>query len=96
MKQNSFLFIFTFLLIQTNFIYAKDIKSTAKIKPEIKSIVIIKPEIIYDENIKYEKTEEYKIPETVEKKKYDFGFDLDINKEEKTINYWKVDVKTNF
>lgn len=96
MKQNSFLFIFTFLLIQINFIYAKDIKSTAKIKPEIKSIVIIKPEIRYDENIKYEKIEEYKIPETVEKKKYDFGFDLDINKEEKTINYWKVDVKTNF
>jgi hypothetical protein len=96
MKKNSFLFIFTFLLIQTNFIYAKDIKSTAKIKPEIKSIVIIKPEIRYDENIKYEKIDEYKIPETVEKKKYDFGFDLDINKEEKTINYWKVDVKTNF
>ena len=96
MKKNSFLFIFTFLLIQANFIYAKDIKSTAKIKPEIKSIVIIKPEIIYDENIKYEKTEEYKIPESLEKKKYDFGFDLDINKEEKTINYWKVDVKTNF
>ena len=86
MKKNSFLFIFTFLLIQTNFIYAKDIKSTAKIKPEIR----------YDENIKYEKIDEYKIPETVEKKKYDFGFDLDINKEEKTINYWKVDVKTNF
>jgi hypothetical protein len=96
MKKNSFLFIFTFLLIQTNFIYAKDIKSTAKIKPEIKSIVIIKPEIRYDENIKYEKIDEYKIPETVEKKKYDFGFDLDINKEERTINYWKVDIKTNF
>ncbi len=96
MKKSSFLFIFTFLLIQANFIYAKDIKSTAKIKPEIKSIVIIKPEIKYDENIKYEKIEEYKIPETAEKKKYDFGFDLDINKEERTINYWKVDVKTNF
>lgn len=82
--------------MQTNFIYAKNIKSTAKIKPEIKSIVIVKPEIRYDENIKYEKIEEYKIPEIVEKKKYDFGFDLDINKEEKTINYWKVDVKTNF
>ena len=32
----------------------------------------------------------------IEKKKYDFGFDLDINKEERTINYWKIDVKTNF
>lgn len=96
MKKNSFLFIFTFLLIQTNFIYAKEIKSTVETKPKIKSIVIIKPEIEYDENIKYEKIEEYKIPEVVEKKKYDFGFDLDINKEERTINYWKVDVKTNF
>ncbi len=96
MKKNSFLFIFTFLLIQTNFIYAKNIKSTVETKPKIKSIVIIKPEIEYNENIKYEKIEEYKIPETIEKKKYDFGFDLDINKEERTINYWKVDVKTNF
>ena len=96
MKKYSFLFIFTFLLIQTNFIYAKNIKSTVETKPKIKSIVIIKPEIEYNENIKYEKIEEYKIPETIEKKKYDFGFDLDINKEERTINYWKIDVKTNF
>jgi hypothetical protein len=96
MKKKSFLFIFTFLLIQTNFIYAKEIKSIIEPKPNIKSIVIIKPEIEYDENIKYEKTEEYKIPVIIEKKKYDFGFDLDINKEERTINYWKVDVKTNF
>ena len=96
MKKNSFLFISILLLIHTHFIYAKDIKSSVEIKPKIKSIVIIKPEIEYDENIKYEKIEEYKIPEIVEKKKYDFGFDLDINKEEKTINYWKVDVKTNF
>ena len=67
MKKNSFLFIFTFLLIQTNFIYAKDIKSTAKIKPEIKSIVIIKPEIRYDENIKWEETATYNVA-------LDFGF----------------------
>ena len=96
MKKNSFLFIFTFLLIHTDFIYAKEIKSTVEINPKIKSIVIIKPEIEYNENIKYEKIEEYKIPEVVEKKKYDFGFDLDINKEERTINYWKIDVTTNF
>ena len=87
MKKNSFLFIFTSLIILATFINAKE---------EIKSTVIIKPEIRYDENIKYEKIDEYKIPETVEKKKYDFGFDLDINKEERTINYWKVDIKTNF
>jgi len=86
MKKNSFLFIFTSLITLASFVNAKDIKST----------VIIKPEINYDESVKYEKTEEYKIPITIEKKKYDLGFDLDINKEERTINYWKVDIKTNF
>ena len=30
------------------------------------------------------------------KKKYDFGFDMNINKEERTIDYWKIDIKTNF
>mgnify|MGYP000199108846 CR=1 FL=1 len=69
MKKYSFLFIFTFLLIHTDFINAKEIKSIIEPKPNIKSIVIIKPEIIYDENIKYEKIDEYKVPEIVEKKK---------------------------
>ena len=105
MKKNFFL-ILILTLLPTTFINAKEIKSVVKIKSktksrpkaksEIESIIKIKPEINYNENIKYEKIEEYKIPETIEKKKYDFGFDLDINKEERTINYWKVDVKTNF
>ena len=60
-------------------------------------MVKIKPEINYDENFKYEKVEEYKEPEEKEyKKKYDFGFDMNINKEERTIDYWKIDLKTNF
>ena len=86
MKKKSFLFIFTSLIVLASFVNAKDINST----------VIIKPEINYDENIKYEKAEEHSIPVIIEKKKYDLGFDLDINKEERTINYWKVDIKTNF
>ena len=87
MKKKSFLFIFTSLLILASFVNAKEIKST---------VILNKPEINYDESVKYEKTEEYSIPVIIEKKKYDFGFDLDINKEERTINYWKIDVTTNF
>ncbi len=84
--KKSFLLIFI-LLLTNNYIYAKEIKSVVKIKPEIK----------YDENIKYEKVEEYKEPQEQEyKKKYDFGFDMNINKEERTIDYWKIDIKTNF
>jgi divalent metal cation (Fe/Co/Zn/Cd) transporter len=86
MKKISFLLILnSFILLTTT--YAKDIKS----------VVIVKPEINYDENIKYEKTEEFMREEKkAYKEKYDFGFDLNINKEERTIDYWKVDVKTNF
>lgn len=70
---------------------------TATYANSIKSVVIVKPETKYDENIKYEKTEEFIQEEKkVYKEKYDFGFDLNINKEERTIDYWKVDVKTNF
>lgn len=87
MKINSFLLIFTFLLITIDSSYAKEIESIVKIKPEIK----------YDENLKYEKIEEYKsTEEKVSVKDFDFGFDMNINREEKTIDYWKIDVKTNF
>ena len=87
MKINSFLLIFTFLLIMIDSSYAKEIESIVKIKPEIK----------YDENLKYEKIEEYKSTEDkVSVKDFDFGFDMNINREERTIDYWKIDVKTNF
>lgn len=87
MRKASFLLIFISSLILTNTVYAK----------QVKSVVIIKPEIKYDENIKYEETKEFrKEEEKAYKEKYDFGFDMNINKEERTIDYWKVDVKTNF
>ena len=87
MKINSFLLIFTFLLITIDSSYAKEIESIVKIKPEIK----------YDENLRYEKIEEYKsTEEKVSAKNFDFGFDMNINREERTIDYWKIDVKTNF
>lgn len=87
MKRIPFLLIFISSLTLTNAVYAK----------QVKSVVIIKPEIKYDENIKYEETKEFrKEEEKTYKEKYDFGFDMNINKEERTIDYWKVDLKTNF
>ena len=87
MKKIPFLLIFISLLTLTNIIYAK----------QVKSVVIIKPKIKYDENIRYEKTKEFiEEEEKAYKKKYDFGFDMNINREERTIDYWKIDVKTNF
>ena len=75
----------------------KKSKSTTKVKPVIDSIIKIKPEIRYDENLKYEQINKYVLPEDKKNgNKFDFGFDIDINQEERTIEYWKVDVKTNF
>ena len=105
MKKRFFLTLIL-VFLPTGFINAKEIKSVVKIKsktksipqvkPEIESIIKIKPEINYNENIKYEKIPEYKLEETQSKSNFDFGFDIEINQEEKTIDYWKVDVKTNF
>ncbi|AXX88669.1 hypothetical protein CKA55_10415 [Arcobacter suis] len=87
MKKKSFLLIPTSLLILTNSIYAKEIESIVKIKPEIK----------YDENIKYEKIEDYRsFEENKNKNDFNFGIDVDINKEERTIDLLRIDVQTNF
>ena len=105
MKKRFFLTLIL-VFLPTGFINAKEIKSVVKIKsktksiPQVKSetesIIKIKPEINYNENINYEKIPEYKLEETQSKSNFDFGFDININQEEKTIDYWKVDVKTNF
>ena len=95
MKKRFFLTLIL-VFLPTSFINAKEIKSVVKIKSKTKSIPQVKPEINYNENIKYEKIPEYKVEETQSKSNFDFGFDIDINQEEKTIDYWKVDVKTNF
>lgn len=78
MKKTSFLLILIF-----NSLEAKPIESIIKLNPEIK----------YDENLRYEKIEEYKLNnEEEDKKDFDFGFNLDINKEEKTIDGIKFDL----
>ena len=66
-------------------------------KTNIDSILKIKPEINYDENLKYQEINKYKESNDKEiKSNYDFGFYLDVNKEERTINSIKIDVGTNF
>lgn len=65
---------------------------------EIESILKIKPEIKYDENLKYEEINKYKENQDLTEKynKYDFGFDININKELRTIESIKIDIGTNF
>jgi hypothetical protein len=87
----SFLFIFTFITICSA--YSKE----NHMKTNIDSILKIKPEINYDENLKYQEINKYKESYDKEiKSNYDFGFYLDVNKEERTINSIKIDVGTNF
>lgn len=79
------IFTLHFLLIPS--IYAK----------EIESILKIKPEMIYDKNLKYEEINKYKEKKSNEiKSDYDFGINIDINKELMTIEGFKIDVGTKF
>ena len=63
----------------------------------IESVLKIKPPIKYYEYKKYEQMLKYKIPKDKEEEsKYDFGIDVDINKELMTIDKLKIDVGTKF
>ncbi|MFW2524675.1 hypothetical protein ACN5O8_03005 [Aliarcobacter butzleri] len=89
--KNKKLFIINIFLIST--IYAQEIDSVLRIKPEPKYEDILK----YNQNVKYEDILEYK--EKTEKEKesnYSFGFNLDINRELMTIEGFKIDVGTKF
>lgn len=87
----SFLFTFTFITISSA--YSKE----NHLETNIDSILKIKPEIKYDKNLKYQEINKYKESKDEEiKSNYDFGFYLDVNKEERTINSIKIDVGTNF
>ncbi|MDY3200263.1 MAG: hypothetical protein RBQ84_04865 [Arcobacter sp.] len=69
-KYLKLIFTLHFLLIPS--IYAKEIKSILKIKPEVK----------YDENLKYKEINKYKEKKNNDiKSNYDFGINIDINKE---------------
>lgn len=80
------IFILFFLFVPS--VFAQEIESVLKIKPQIK----------YDENIKYKEINKYKEKYYDEgiKFNYDFGIYLDVNKELMTIEGIKIDVGTNF
>ena len=63
----------------------------------ISSILKIKPEIKYDENLKYQEINKYTETKDKEiKSNYDFGVDVDVNRELRTLDSFKIDVGTNF
>ena len=73
-----------------NYVEKISISSNKKIDSNINSKALF-------QQSNYEKIEEYKSTEDkVSVKDLDFGFDMNINREERTIDYWKIDVKTNF
>lgn len=89
--KNKKLFIINFFFIST--IYAQEIDSVLRIKPEPKYEDILK----YNQNVKYEDILEYKEKTEEEKESdYSFGFNLDINRELMTIEGFKIDVGTKF
>ncbi|AXX93882.1 hypothetical protein [Arcobacter ellisii] len=85
--KKKFIIISTIFFIFVDFLYAENIESVLKIKPEIK----------YNENLKYEEINKYKENKDFEiKSNYDFGINIDINKELMTIDGIKIDVGTKF
>jgi hypothetical protein len=89
--KNKKLFIINLFFIST--IYAQEIDSVLRIKPEPKYEDILK----YNQNVKYEDILEYKEKTEEEKESdYSFGFNLDINRELMTIEGFKIDVGTKF
>ncbi|MBU0924111.1 hypothetical protein KKG81_04440 [bacterium] len=93
MKIHSSSLIFILTLITISSVYSKE----NNLETNIDSILKIKPEINYSENLKYQEINKYKESKNKEiKSHYDFGFNLDVNKEERTIEGIKIDVGTNF
>ncbi|ABV66405.1 hypothetical protein Abu_0120 [Aliarcobacter butzleri RM4018] len=91
MKKRKLFIIINLFFIST--IYAQEIESVLRIKPEPKYEDILK----YNQNVKYEDILEYKEKTEEEKESdYSFGFNLDINRELMTIEGFKIDVGTKF
>ncbi|MDY0051464.1 MAG: hypothetical protein RBR65_02890 [Aliarcobacter sp.] len=89
----SSIFILTFLNISS--LNAMD--SFHDQETNISSILKIKPEIKYDENLKYQEINKYTETKDKEiKSNYDFGVDVDVNRELRTLDSFKIDVGTNF
>ena len=63
----------------------------------IDSILKIKPQTKYYEDLKYQEIKKYQDLNDKEiKSDYEFNFNIDINKEERTIDGIKIDIGTHF
>lgn len=68
-----------------------------QLEPNIDSILKIKPPTNYYQSLKYQEIKKYQdVKDNEVKSDYDFGFNLDINKEEHTIDGIKIDIGTHF
>ena len=93
MKTHSSLLIFILTLIASSCAYSEE----KTLETNIDSILKIKPEIKYNENLKYQDINKYKESKNKDiESNYDFGFNLDVNKEERAIDSIKIDIGTNF
>lgn len=88
MKEGRILLISLLFILTT---YAQNVESILKIKPE-QQYNILK----YNPNIKYEDILKYQEKAEEKDNKYDFGFNLDVNRELMTIEGFKIDIGTKF
>ena len=73
--------------IQNHYPFVSNIDSILKIKPQTK----------YYEDLKYQEIKKYQDLNDKEiKSDYEFNFNIDINKEERTIDGIKIDIGTHF
>lgn len=92
MKNILFISFFTFFSSVT--FACQNIKEK---KSENKELILkLKPEIIYDENSKYEEPKIYDNTKKEKKSNLDIDVNVDVNKEERTIDKLKLDMGTNF
>ena len=95
MKKHSISSIFVLFLLNNISLYAME--NFINQETNIDSILKIKPPIKYDENLKYQEINEYNESKKKDSKSdYDFGVNVDVNKELRTIDSLKLDVGTNF
>lgn len=95
MKKYSISSIFVLFLLTNLSLHA--IEDFIDQETNIDSILKIKPPIKYNENLKYQEINKYNEPKNKDAKSdYDFGIDVDVNKELRTIDSLKLDIGTNF
>ncbi|WP_368028898.1 hypothetical protein [Arcobacter sp. s6] len=95
MKKYSISSIFVLFLLSNLSLNAID--NFIEQETNIDSILKIKPPIKYDENLKYQEINKYSESKNKDSKStYDFGVNVDVNKELMTIDSLKLDIGTNF